>query len=232
MYRLLLVLIVGLLGSACAPAQQIERVADITPPKASAVAASKSTVYERSVIRSSVGERVATLQYGLACIGNLEGAEQYSQQTLYDQEYENAFQEEFAKAGYRIVNTAGSADLFTGKKQIPSDFHIAGVITKRKMNICSAILGTKGEASLTVEWQVWDNSKKAVVYVTTQKGYAINGWTYETISIVGDRMWINAFSGAVRRLLADEGFRALMNGAPTTPVVRQSEGVRSSGAPG
>lgn len=175
---------------------------------------------------------MATLQYGLACIGNLEGAEQYSQQTLYDQEYENAFQEEFAKAGYRIVNTAGSADLFTGKKQIPSDFHIAGVITKRKMNICSAILGTKGEASLTVEWQVWDNSKKAVVYVTTQKGYAINGWTYETISIVGDRMWINAFSGAVRRLLADEGFRALMNGAPTTPVVRQSEGVRSSGAPG
>lgn len=232
MYRLLLVLIVGLLGSACAPAQQIDRVADITPPKASAVAASKSTVYERTIVKSVVGEHVATLQSGLACIGSLEGAARYSQQTLYDQEYENAFEEEFAKAGYRIVNTVGSGDLFTGKKQIPSDLHIAGVITKRKMNICSAILGTKGEASLTVEWQVWDNAKKAVVYVTTQKGYAINGWTFETISVVGDRMWINAFSRAVRGLLADDGFQALMNGAPTTPVVRQSEGARSSAAPG
>jgi hypothetical protein len=225
-------LIVGLLGAACAPAQQIERVADITPPMASTFAASKSTVYERSILRSSVGESVVTLQTGLACVGNSEATASSQQQAVVDQDYENAFQEEFAKAGYRIAKTVGSGDLFTDKKQIPSDFRIAGIITKRKMNICNSVAGTKGEASLTVEWQVWDNSKNAVVYVTKQQGYAIEGWSRQPFVTVARNIWIAAFARSVRGLLADDGFLALLGGAPATPVVKQSEGIRLSTSPG
>lgn len=230
--KLSFVLVFGLLSAACAPAQQIERVADITPPMASTFAASKSTVYERSILRSTVGESVVTLQTGLACVGNSEATATSHQQAVIDQDYENAFQEEFAKAGYRIAKTVGSGDLFTDKKQIPSDFRIAGVITKRKMNICNSVAGTKGEASLTVEWQVWDNSKNAVVYVTKQKGYAIEGWSTQPFITVARDIWIAAFSRAVRGLLADDGFLALLSGASTTPVVKQSTGTKLSASPG
>jgi hypothetical protein len=225
--KLSFVLMIGVLASACAPVQEIERVPDVTPPMASTFAASRSTVYERSILRSTVGEGVVTLQTGLACVGNSQGTATSEQQAVVDQDYENVFQDEFAKAGYRIARTVGSGDLFTDKKQIPADFRIAGVITKRKMNICNSVAGTKGEASLTVEWQVWDNSKNAVVYVTIQKGYAIEGYSTQPFLAVAKRIWRAAFARAVRGLLADDGFLALLSGAPTTPVVKQGTGVRS-----
>jgi hypothetical protein len=227
MPKLSLVLMVGFLASACAPVQEIERVSDVTPPMASTFAASKSTVYERSIMRSTLGESVLTFQTGLACVGRSQGTATSEQQALVDQDYENAFQDEFAKAGYRIARTVGSGDLFTDKKQISADFRIAGVVTGRKMNICNSVAGTKGEASLTVEWQVWDNSKNAVVYVTKQKGYAIQSWSSQNFAVVAKQIWIAAFSRSVRGLLADDGFLALLGGAATTPFIKQSGGARS-----
>jgi len=227
MSKLLFVLVLGLVGAACAPVQQIERVPDVTPPMASTFAASKSTVYQRSIMRSAVGEGVVTLQTGLACVARDEATATSQQQAVVDQEFENVFQEEFAKAGYRISKTVGAGDLFTDKQQIPADFRVAGVISKRKMNICNSVAGTKGEASLSVEWQVWDNSKNAVVYVTTEKGYAIEGYSTQPFIVVAKSLWVAAFARSVRGLLADDGFLALLGGAPTLPVVKQGGGARS-----
>jgi hypothetical protein len=225
--KLSFVLMVGLLATACAPVQEIERVPDVTPAMASTFAASKSTVYERSIIKSTVGESLVTLQTGLACVANSQATATSQQQAVVDQDFENVFQDEFAKSGYRIAKTVGSGDLFTDKKQIPADFRIAGVISRRKMNICNSVAGTKGEASLTVEWQVWDNSKNAVVYVTTHKGYAIESYSTQPFLTVAKHIWLAAFARAVRGLLADDGFLALLGGAPTTPVVKQGAGARS-----
>jgi hypothetical protein len=227
MRNLLLVLLVGFLAAACAPIQQIERVPEVTPPMASAFAASKSTVYERSIVRSTVGEGIVTLQTGLACVANSQATATSEQRAVVDQDYENVFQEEFAKAGYRIARTVGSGDLFTDKKQIPADFRIAGIVTKQKMNICNSVAGTKGEASLTVEWQVWDNSKGAVVYVAKENGYASRGWSSQPFSAVSKQIWLATFARAVRGLLADDGFLALLSGAPTTPVIKQGAGGRA-----
>ena len=227
MFRLLFILVFGFLASACAPVQQIVRVPEVTPPMATTFAASKSTVYQRSIIRSTIGESVITLQTGLACVGRAESTAASEQQAVVDQDYENAFQNEFAKAGYRVAKTVGSGDLFTDKKDITSDFRVAGVVSKRKMNICNSIAGTKGEASLTVEWQVFDNSKNAVVYVTTQNGYGISDWNSQPFPTVAKQIWLAAFSRAVRGLLTDDGFLALLGGGVTTPVVKQGPNVRS-----
>ena len=74
----------------------------------------------------------------------------------------------------------------------------------------------KGEASLTVEWQVYSNAQKSVVYTSVQKGYA-----KLDSSVVGPsrELWREAFARAVRGLLADEGFIAIAKGATATPVV-------------
>ncbi len=227
MFKQSFVLLVGLLASACAPVQEIERVPEVTPTMATGFAVSKSTVYERSIIRSTVGEGVVTIQTGLACVGNSQATATSEQQAVVDLDFENAFQVEFAKAGYRIARTVGSGDLFTDKKQIPADFRIAGTISKRKMNLCNSVAGTKGEASLTVEWQIWDTSKNAVVYVTTQKGYAMEGYSNQPPLSIAKQIWLSAFARAVRGLLSDDGFLALLEGGPTTPVVKQRAGVRS-----
>jgi len=214
----------ALLG-ACAPLQEIERVSEVDPKMAESFASTKSIVYQRSVVRNNRGEGVVTVQGGLACVAQAQATARSEQYAATDQEYENAFQEEFARAGYRVARTVGSGDLFTDKKDIAADFRIAGVVTKPKMNVCFPMLGFgnitsgKGEASLTVEWQVWSNAQKAVVYTTTQKGYAKLD---SSISGPARELWSAAFARAVRGLLADERFIAILNGAETRPIVSSS----------
>jgi serine protease Do len=208
--------------SACAPMQQIERVGEVDPKMADSFASTKSIVYQRSIVRNNRGEGIVTVQGGLACVPHVEATAQSEQYALTDQELENAFQEEFARAGYRIAKTVGSGDLFTDKKDIAADFRIAGVVTRPKMNVCFPMAGFgnlttgKGEASLTVEWQVWSNAQNAVVYTSVQKGYAKLD---STVAGPARTLWSAAFARAVRGLLTDEQFVAILNGASTRPVV-------------
>ena len=219
--RCKLALLVLSLLSACAPIQQIERVGEVDPRVADTFASTKSIVYQRSIVRNNRGEGVITVQGGLACVPHVEATATSEQFAWNDQELENAFQDEFARAGYRIARTVGSGDLFTDKKDIAADFRIAGVVTRPKMNVCFPMMGFgnftsgKGEASLTVEWQVWSNAQGAVVYTSVQKGYA----KIDSMMAGPARtLWTNAFARAARGLLADEQFVAIMNGAPTRPI--------------
>ncbi|MBN9514483.1 MAG: hypothetical protein J0H97_13845 [Alphaproteobacteria bacterium] len=211
-----------MLMGACAPMQQIERVPEVDPKMAESFAQTKSFVYERAIVRGERGEGVVTVQGGLACVPHAQGLAQSEQYAATNQAFENAFQEEFARAGYRIAKTVGSGDLFTDKKDIAADFRIAGVVTKLKMNVCFPMAGFgnfttgKGEASLTVEWQVYSNATKSVVYTSVQKGYAIIS---SSVANPVNELWREAFARAVRGLLADDRFVAIANGATVTPIV-------------
>lgn len=169
------------------------------------------------------GEGVVTILGGLAYVPQALATARDGQYAATNQDYENAFQEEFARAGYRIARTVGSGDLFTDKKDIAADFRIAGVVTRPKMNVCFPMAGFgtftngKGEASLTVEWQVYSNAQKAVVYTSVQKGYAILN---SSVAGPARDLWAEAFGRAMRGLLADESFVSLARGATVTPVVR------------
>src|SRR5262249_27320435 len=153
--------------------------------------------YERAIVRGNRGEGVVTLEEGLACIPKAEFTSRSGQYAATDQELENAFQEEFARAGYRVAQTVGSGDLFTDKKDIPADFRIAAVVTKTKMNVCFPLAGLgnvtsgKGEASLSAEWQVYSNAQKAVVYTSVQPGYAKLD---SSTSGPSRELWRNAFA--------------------------------------
>lgn len=214
---------------ACAPMQEIERVPDVDPKMAETFASTKAIVYERAIVRGERGDSTVTLQAGLACVPQAQAHARSGQYAATDQEYENAFQEEFARAGYRVARTVGSGDLFTDKKDIPADFRIAGVVTRPKMNVCFPMAGFgnfstgTGEASMTVEWQVYSNAQRAVVYTSVQKGYA-----KITSSMPGPsrELWRDAFARAVRGLLADEKFIEIMNGSPTAPIVSRGSNPR------
>lgn len=217
----LIMLAVAGLAGACAPLQEIERVPNIDPPLAETFAKTKSFVYERSIVRGERGEPTITIEAGLACVPQTQGFARSGQYAATNQEYENAFQEELARAGYRVAQTVGGGDLFTDKKDIAADYRVAGVVSRPRMNVCFPMAGFgnftsgKGEASLTVEWQMYSNAQKAIVYSTVQKGYAkldssIAGPTSE--------LWREAFARSVRGLLADPGFISMANGGSAPPT--------------
>jgi hypothetical protein len=205
--------------------QEIERVGEVDPRMAGTFASTKSIVYQRAILRNNRGEGVVTLQGGLACVPHVEGTARSEQVGINNDDFEATFQDEFAKAGYRVARTVGSGDLFSDKKDIPADFRVAGVITRPKMNVCFPMAGFgnytngKGEASLTVEWQVWSNAQNAVVFTTVQKGYAKIDSSRPSPA---RELWQEAFARAVRGLLADEQFVSILNGAPTKPIVPAS----------
>lgn len=222
--RVLFAMSACVLLCACAPVQQIERVPEVNVRTTDAFAQTKSFLYERSIRRGNVGDSTMTIEGGLACVPHVEAKATSSQNALTDQDYENIFQEEFEHAGIRIARTVGSGDLFTDKKDIPADYRIAGVITRPKMNVCFPMAGFgnytsgKGEASMTVEWQVYSNQQRAVVYSTTQKGYAK---LENSTANPGRELWHQAFARAVRGLLVDGGFLGLVS-AGSGPVASRN----------
>jgi hypothetical protein len=70
---------------------------------------------------------------------------------------------------------------------------------------------------MTVEWQVYSNRQRAVIYSTVQKGYA----KLETSTAnPGRELWHQAFARAVRGLLVDDGFLGLVSGTSGTVASR------------
>jgi hypothetical protein len=182
----------------------------------------KSFVYEKTVVRSTAGTSAMTLQVGLTCMPRSEGVTSADNYIENSSLLEAVFKEEFERAGYTTLGTVTKGDLFGDKRDLAADYRVAALVTKPKMNVCIPLAqwgksDGYGEASLTVEWQVYASLQKAVVYTTQQKGYAkIDSSVAQPI----DALWRAAYANAVRGLLADPGFIALINGAPAAGGAR------------
>lgn len=204
----LLALVLG----ACAPMQQIEKIGEVTPPTMPAFAATPSVVYQRSIVKYDAGAPIFTVMAGLACIPSALAGPTVTQRIITDSEIEAIFQREFRAAGFRVADTVGDGSLFADKKDIAADLRIAGIVTAIKANICYPMGGFgdfyngHGEASLRVEWQIYSDARKAVIYTTMQPGYGRIDSNMPNASLEVLR---RAFGRAVRGLLADEGFRAV-----------------------
>ena len=220
-FRLLCVAALVLASTACAKMQEIERVAPAQVQGASAVGKTKAFVYEKAVVKNPAGSSVITVQAGVACIPHTEGVSRDAEYVEASTILETVFKEEFDSAGYNTIGTASSGDMFTDKRDLPADFRIGAVVTKPKMNVCLPLIGFgvtsgRGEASRTVEWQIYSPSQRAVVYTTEQKGYAKLD---SSVPQPTRALWRAAFATSVRGLLADPGFIALVN-SPSAPASR------------
>ena len=221
-FRTLIALAAAALSTACAKMQEIERVAPAQAQAATALGKTKTFLYEKAVVRSTAGTSALTLQVGLTCMPRAEGVTSDDNYVENSALLEKVFNEEFARAGYATVGTVSSGDLFGDKRDLAADYRVAAVVTRPKMNVCLplASLGKTdgyGEASLTIEWQIYSNRQKTVVYTTQQKGYAqITSSVPQPVRA----LWSEAYANAVRGLLADPGFIALVNGAPPASGAR------------
>ncbi len=212
------VLALALSSAACAKMQEIERVAPAQAQAAGGIGKTKTFIYEKALVKNPAGASVVTVQVGITCAPRSEGVSRDSEYTEASTMLESAFKEEFEQAGYTVLATA-TATMFTDKRDLAADYRIGAVVTKPKMNVCLPMIGFgstsgHGEASMTVEWQVYSPSRQAVVYTSEQKGYAKID---SSIAQPTRALWRQAFGAAVRGLLADPGFQQLVN-SPSTPA--------------
>lgn len=209
--RTLVALAVAALSTACAKMQEIERVAPTQAQAASGLGKTRTFAYEKTVLRATPGTPVMTIQTGLACVPRAEAVTSQDNYSETSTILQDAIRQEFERAGYTTVGMAPGGALFTDNRV--ADYRIAAIVTRPKMNVCVPLAAYSkdegyGEASLTIEWQIYSNAQNAVVFTSQQKGYAkIESSVPRPIRA----LWSEAYASAVRGLLADPGFIALVN---------------------
>jgi hypothetical protein len=209
--RILIALAAAALSTACAKMQEIERVAPTQAQAASGLGKTKTFAYEKTVLRTTPGTSTMTIQVGLTCVPRAEAVTSQDNYSETSTILQDAIRQEFERAGYSTVGMAPGGALFTDNRA--ADYRIAAVVTRPKMNVCVPLAAYSkdegyGEASLTIEWQIYSNAQNAVVFTSQQKGYVkIESSVPRPIGA----LWSGAYASAVRGLLADPGFIALVN---------------------
>lgn len=144
--------------------------------------------------------------------------------SLSNAEYNATFFDEFKRANYDVIGDP--SDMFQDNAAT-ADISIGGVITDMTRELCYPNATTyyvdkkmgKSKATITVEWQVYANLDKKIIYKTSTTGEASRDFTDGN----ADEVQYLAFSSALQGLLSDKKFRDLM-------IVRQAPA--PSNAPG
>ncbi len=213
-YQLMTAAIVAVLTSGCAQPQEIvrvneiERVGDVRQVAAEPAAQTRTIAYQLPGGRSGGPAPRVTVLRGPSCQIGSQGVARTAAFAVTDQDYANVFQDELRRVGYQALDavTAGARD-------VRAEFVIAATMANVRMNVClpaadlGDVYGGKGEASMTVRFEVHASARRSTVYATTQAGYA----KLDDVTDAAARELLRAaFARAVHGLLADEGFRALL----------------------
>src|SRR5262245_13344257 len=180
--------------------------------------------FQGVLIKLRVGTVVGHLQDGVFCTKVRDLVWRGDQRALDDSEVRGVFRDELTAAGYRVVGDPDA--VFEDGSSSEAEYLMAGLIKQMHTNICHVAAsvfnaeGWNGDASLSVEWQVYSRLDRKVVYQHTTQGSAELTESRAT----GDRDVVNeAFAQATRGLLADRAFNDLIAGgdAPSKPAATE-----------
>ncbi len=172
---------------------------------------------------------IANSYGGLLCAHNIRNPDAWrSVRLILDgDKFTEAFREELAKANYSVVGNPDA--LFDDPSEWKAELLVAGVVTKLEVKLCwpKPFLGhhleTRGGTYIQVDWQVYSRLDRKVVYEVSTVG------SYETETAAEGnniKIPINAFSLAVRNLLADRRFHELVAAAAGQGVEGAGVGIR------
>jgi S1-C subfamily serine protease len=171
--------------------------------------------YLRTMKAQFDNSKIGELQKGWLCTksGNIVWSKK-----LYDAfapKLPAVFREELEKAHYpipadKIFDTPKNGSEASSQLQV-------GVLFKEvSANFCAKSGGNLGGVYMRVYWEVYSPEAQRVVFETTTEGTFQPG---EIVQIPLDRFFLNAFSSAVRNLLAQRGYHdAIANMASLKPV--------------
>ena len=196
--------------AGCATSVPIQKVADVVPPTISEGTSVRPLTIERIVSQVPRGEQIGTIRAGLLCLPYASIIAGSGQFEITDSRYLDAVYHEFAATNYPVTNSAG--DLFRTAASNATQLRLAGRITSNHTNICFPMGGIgdfsngKAQASISIEWQVFDEASKSIVFKEAMDGFGeISSSTMSPAAMAQNL----AVGMATRRLLASQGFQSL-----------------------
>jgi len=180
------------------------------PPPVPRPATARVIELKKLVIRVPARASVGTLRSGWACLSAKPLTPAAGRAFLTDGDLADVFREEFSAVGYTVPGDPN--DLFDEDSDTRPDYLIGGIVRDVKANLCasgpsSGAGRAKGEASLSVDWQVYSLRTRKVEFTMTSEGAA-------RLASVRDgggfEVFRQAFRGAARNLLASARLREIL----------------------
>lgn len=197
-----------LTGCQTAPVKQVAVKQAIEIPEGKE---SKPVLFKKIVVKLHRGEEYGSVQGGLLCIPHGKLKWKSGRVVWSGEDLTEVFQDELKSANYQVVGDPDA--LFEDRSATGAELMIAGKVDSLKANICFPYSGmgdvskSKGSAFMQVNWQVYSTLHRNVIYKTTTQGSTNKT---ETTDGVDTELILDAFSVAVRNLLADPGFNKLV----------------------
>ncbi len=205
----------GLIGLALPALAQEAPPADApaaaeTPAPPPVAAISMRTLELSKVVLDTETNRIkARVKGGTLCVFPSHIELPAEKKTQEQERYDGLVARALKERGVGLVTKAD--DLFASESAAKGDVLIGAVMEPTAMNICSSVDGFKGTIDISVQWQLFDRAKGAVVQTATTKGtgtlpkFSVNGY---------EEMWDLAFVDALVKLHDQGVVRAALEGAP------------------
>jgi serine protease Do len=188
------------------PPVVIASAPNLAPRPIATGAEAKPIQFRRIVVKMARGTTFGSLQGGFLCVPQGDLTWKRGPVIINDEELTEIFREELGKANYPVVGDPNA--LFEDASEWRAELLVAGLVTDMKANLCVGPGGSKGEAGMTVEWQVFSRLDRRTVHKVTTRGV---GKISEFSNRGYDAVFHLAFGQATRALLADEGFHKLVS---------------------
>jgi hypothetical protein len=200
----LMKMLAALAVAGCASSTAIRTFEDRQPR--AVVGEPRLVMFRKLVSLIPEGTPLGTIQRGLFCLPQGHMIWQRPRGAKIDAEVVlAALTSELSKAGYKVIGAPES--LFDEHSESQAEFLLAGSVTYVASNECHQVGKSSAETSVEIEWQVFEQRARAVVLTITT-----GGTSREPLRPRGAQLaFAGAFAAALRNLLADERFAALMS---------------------
>ena len=171
---LALVVTVVTLAAGCVPSVKIKTFEAKAP--AAAPAKTRSLYFTRLGTDIPAGQQVGTLKVGLLCEPRGPAVWSSAMGSNMASIVGSAFEHAAEKAGYRVIRREGASSLFEDRPLEEPDVLVAVLLRSLAFNVCHGGVITRpvtsGEASIELEWQIFDRQARRVIAAVTTGGTA------------------------------------------------------------
>lgn len=206
----------GLAVGGCGTPAQITHTPAPAPKVVPLGIDAKPIEYRRIVVKMERGEHIGAYHTGILCIPKGDLTFRGGRVNVNDEELTEVFRQELKKANVPVVGDPNA--LFEDPSRSRAELIVAGLVTEMKANYCYPMgnfgdfVSGKGEASITVEWQVYSPLDRRVVQKVVTRG---TGRLDSAVPNGVRDLFQFAFAEATRGLLADASFHSLVTRAPS-----------------
>lgn len=190
----------------------------------------KPIMLRKMIAKLPRGTEIGAIKGGLGCMNVGKLAWRSGKMNVGDDEFTSIFFEELKRLNYNVVGDP--TDMFEDKRGT-AEIAIGGLITSIHVDICYPMMGWgdvsngNANATITVEWQIYNTLDKKTIYKTAASGA---GSAKFSAGMANEALYL-AFGNAVRGLLADQKFHEhVVEKDPSAPAGPLTE--ISSSSPG